>query len=104
GGRGHGDAPGLRRPAVEQAVLLLRRRPLAGRRPGPAPTPGLPAAWPQRPVAHVQLLRHPVDAGQVGVPLVRRVGPGLPLRRARARGPRPREVPAVLAMPAWASV
>ena len=32
-GRGHGDAPGLRRHAVEQAVLLLRRGPVAGRRP-----------------------------------------------------------------------
>ena len=33
-GRGAGPAPGLRRDAVVQAVLPLRRRPLAGRRPG----------------------------------------------------------------------
>ena len=30
-GRGHGDAPGLRRDVVEQAAVLLRRDPLAGR-------------------------------------------------------------------------
>ena len=34
--RGHGHAPGLRRDAVEQAVLLLRRAALARRRPDPA--------------------------------------------------------------------
>ena len=34
-GRGAGDAPGVRRDAVEQAVLPLRRRPLAARRPDP---------------------------------------------------------------------
>ena len=34
--RGHGHAAGVRRDAVEQAAVLLRRDPLAGRRPGPA--------------------------------------------------------------------
>ncbi len=36
GRRGDGDAPGVRRDAVEQAALLLRREPLAGGRPHPA--------------------------------------------------------------------
>ena len=39
GRRGVGDAPGFRRDAVEQAVLLLRRRPLAGGRSHAAATP-----------------------------------------------------------------
>ena len=34
--RGDGDASGVRRDAVEQAAVLLRRGPLAGRRPDPA--------------------------------------------------------------------
>ena len=41
--RGAGDAPGVRRVAVEQAAVLLRRRPLAGRRPDPADPPGASA-------------------------------------------------------------
>ena len=40
--RGRGHAPGLRRDALVQAVLPLRRRPLARRRPGPAPAAGRP--------------------------------------------------------------
>ena len=40
----HGDAPGLRRDAVEQAALLLRRGPLAGRRPDPAAAAGVATA------------------------------------------------------------
>ena len=36
GRRRDGDAPGLRRDAVEQAAVRLRRRALAGRRPDPA--------------------------------------------------------------------
>ena len=37
--RGDGDAAGVRRDAVVQAAVLLRRVPLAGRRPGPAAPP-----------------------------------------------------------------
>ena len=43
GRRGAGHAPGVRRDAVEQAALLLRRRALAGRRPDPAAAAGVPA-------------------------------------------------------------
>ena len=41
GRRGDGHAPGLRRDAVEQAALRLRRRALAGRRPDPAAAAGV---------------------------------------------------------------
>ena len=44
-------------------------------------------------------LRHHVDARHVGVPVVRRLGYGVPLRRARARRPGVREVPADTALP-----
>ena len=79
--RGAGDAPGLRRDAVEQAALLLRRGALARRRPDPAAAAGVPAGRPQRPVAWFRRVRHHVDAGQMGVSLVRRLGSGVPLRR-----------------------
>ena len=74
---------GARRHAVEQAVLLLRSRqwleehkshPLLGRC-------GRRAK--HRVVPHAQR-RHHLDARQVGVPLVRGVGSGVPHRRAGA--------------------
>ena len=97
--RGDGHAAGLRRAAVEQAAVLLRRGPLAGRRPGPAGTAAGAADRAELALAQLRRLRHHVDAGQVGVPLVRRVGPGLPLRGAGARGPGVRQVPADPAVP-----
>ena len=85
-------APGARRDALVQAVLPLRRRgagstatrPTRRRRPrgGTAAT----TSWP-----HLEQPRRHLDAGHVGVPVVRRVGPRLPLRRARARRPGVRE-------------
>ena len=45
----------------------------------------------QRPVVPLPRRRRDLDAGQVGVPVVRRLGPGLPLRAARARRHRLRE-------------
>ena len=53
----------------------------------------------ERPVAQLRRVRHHVDAGQVGVSLVRGLGPGLPLRGAGARGPGVRQVPADPALP-----
>ena len=79
--RGAGHAPGVRRDAVEQAALRLRRGPLAGRRPDPARPARLAPDGPQRPLAQLRRVRHHVDARQVGVPVVRGVGPRLPLRR-----------------------
>ena len=81
-------APGVRRNDLEQAVLLLRHAasgcngdatqlaPPAQRQHGPQPRMG---ASQQR--------RHHLDAGQVGVPVVRRVGPRVPLHSARADRP-----------------
>ena len=98
-GRGDGHAAGVRRDAVEQAALLLRREALAGRRPGRADAPGGAPERPQRAVAQLRRVRHHVDAGQVGVPVVRGVGPGVPLRGAGARRSRVRQVPADPAVP-----
>ena len=83
--RGAGAAPGPRRDAVEQAVLPLRRRSLARRRPGPAAAARRALARPQPRVAPPQQRRRHLDARHVGVPLVRGVGPRLPLRAARPR-------------------
>ena len=82
--RGPGDAPGARRDAVVQAVLRVRRPPLAARaRRQPVGAGRRPGA--QRGlVPHGRRRRH-LDAGQVGVPMVRGLGPGLPLRPAVAR-------------------
>ena len=61
--------------------------------------PNQPAERTQRPLAELQRVRHHVDAGQVGVPVVRRVGPRVPLRGAGARRPGVRQVPADPAVP-----
>ena len=45
-------------------------------------------------VAQLRRVRHHLDAGQVGVSLVRRLGPGLPHRHPGAPGPGVRQVPA----------
>ena len=88
-GRTPGPPAGSRGDALVQAVLLLRRGPLA-RRARRAPAPREPDGDPERRVVpHVQRRRH-LDARQVGVPLVRGVGPrvshDLPLaRRLRLR-------------------
>ena len=79
--RAAGPAPGARRPALDQADLPLRRRPLARRRQPRLAAAGVAQADPQRALAAPELDARDVDAGQVGVSLVRRLGPGLPLRR-----------------------
>ena len=73
--------------------------PLAGRRPDPAGPAAGARDRPQRALAQLRRLRHHVDAGQVGVPLVRRLGPGLPLRGPGPRRPGVRQVPADPAVP-----
>ena len=79
---------GVRRADVGQAVLPLRRRsagstatrPSRRRRRNALTGRNAALAAPQQP-------RRDLDAGPVGVPLVRRVGPRLPLRRDRAHRP-----------------
>ena len=67
----------LRRDALVQAVLPPRRAAMARRRPA---NRAVAAAWPgehpQRRLAARQQRRHHLHAGQLGVPLVRGVGPG----------------------------
>ncbi len=76
-------APGAGRHDLEQAVLPLRRGALARRRPAAAAgriaAAGATAHW-----RHLKAARRHLHAGHLGVPLVRRLGPGLPLRRAGA--------------------
>ena len=67
--------------------------------PGQPPPPAGAAARPQRGLAALRRLRHPVDARPVGVPVVRRVGPGLPHRRPGPHRPGVRQVPADPALP-----
>ena len=59
---------------------------LAARRQSPLAPARLPQAHPQLPLAASELHARHVHARQVGVPLVRGLGPGLPLRGPRPRG------------------
>ena len=103
GRRGRGDASGVRRDAVEQAVLLLRGGPLARRRPDPAAPPRAAEVRPQCPLAQLRGVRRDVDARQLGVSVVCGVGLGISLRRAGARRSGVREVPAAAAVPRMVS-
>ena len=58
----------------------------AGPPPPPSGSAGRNAGW-----RHLDNARRHLDARPVGVPLVRRLGPGLPLRGARPRRPRVRQ-------------
>ena len=92
-GRGGRHAPGIRRHALEPADVPLRPRPVArGARRGPGRRQGEQRPEP-RLVPHVQQ-RRDLDAGQVGVPLVRRLGPGLSRDHAGRGGPRLRHAAA----------
>ena len=80
-GRAPRAPPGAGRHAVEQAVLLLRPRAVAERAQEPPAARIRPAGRAEhRVVPHAQR-RHHLDAGQVGVPVVRGLGPGLPHHR-----------------------
>ena len=88
-----GHAPGAGRDAVVQAVLLLRRRPVAARARRPPAAGAQPAGQPQRVLVPHAQPRRGVHARQVGVPLVRRLGPGVPLHSAGHGRPRLRQEP-----------
>ena len=91
GHRGRGRppraAPGLRRHALEQAILRVRHPHLARGRPGRARPAGLAAGGSRRGLDALLFRRHLLDAGCLGIPLVRGVGPRLPLRDLRADRP-----------------
>ncbi len=93
-----GRAPGLppvdRGPALEQAVLRVRRRALAPRRSRAARAAARALDGQKPPVAAPLQQRGALDARQVGVSLVRRVGPRVPLHPPGARRPRVRQAAA----------
>ena len=73
-----GAAAGVRRDDLEQAVLLLRRAAVAERRSRPTEAAGGTRTRPQPRVEAPEQRRHHLDAGQVGVSVVRGLGPRLP--------------------------
>ncbi len=94
GGHAQRAAAGVRRDAVVEAALSLFRASLArGRCVRTCPARGAPSR-PQSRLAALRRERHPVDAGQVGIPVVRGVGHGVPCRPARDDRPGVREEPA----------
>ena len=77
GGGPQRGPPGVRRAALGQAVLLLRRRATGSRATPPSPRhpPSRKLREPQRRAgSHLFCPRHSLHARQVGVPLVRRMG------------------------------
>ena len=97
--RAAGCPSGAQRHALGQAVLSLQRDALARRRSGrAAAAPGTPHGT-QRRMASRRHRGRALDARQVGVPVVRRLGPGLSVRRARARRSRVRQGAAHPALP-----
>ena len=91
--RDGGHAPGAGRDAVVEAVLLLRPRPVAARAQRPPAARAGPARNPQRVLVPHGQPRRDLDARQVGVPLVRGVGPRVPLHAAGDGRPRLRQEP-----------
>ena len=84
-GRGPGDAAGAGGDAVDQAVLLLRRRPLA-RRARRRPLRGIRQGRAQRRMVPHGQRRRDLDARQVGIPVVCRLGSRVPHDRPVAGG------------------
>ncbi len=72
---------------------------LAGGRPGPAGPPARPGRHPQRGMDAPQQPGRDLDAGPLGVSLVRGLGSGLPLRRPRPPRRRVRQGAAAAALP-----
>ncbi len=87
-------APGVRRHDLGQAALPLRRVLVARRRSRPAAAAARAQARAQRRLAPSEQRRHHLDAGQVGVSLVRGLGHRVPLHPARPDRRRVRQAPA----------
>ena len=87
--RTRGWCSGRRSPACSgpsSSTTSTCARWLAGD-PAQPPPPPEPPARPQQRLAASEQRRHHLDAGQVGISLVRRLGPRLPLRHLRADRP-----------------
>ncbi len=96
-GRAARAAAGARGHAVVEAVLPVRRHALDGRRPRPAEAAARPPPGAQCRLAASVQRGHRVDAGQMGVPVVRIVGPGVPCSGVRADRSRVRQAPVAAA-------
>ena len=101
--RAHADpAAGVRRARLEQADVPVQRAPLARRRPRRAAAARGAPARPQQRLAPPRRVRRARDAGPVGVPVVRGVGPRLPLRPVGApRSRRSRSTSCVVLLREW---
>ena len=93
-GRAERHAPGAGGDALVEAVVPLRRPALARGRPRPAAAAAGASPRPERRVGPSLQRRRRVDAGQVGVSLVRGLGSRVPHDRAGAGRSRLREGPA----------
>ena len=94
GGGAPRGPPGLCRPSVDEAVLPLRGEGLARRRPRAAPSAGEPQDGAQRRLAAPLQPRRHLHARQMGVPLVRGLGPRVPHGPVRADRPGVRQAAA----------
>ena len=92
-----GAAAVVCRARLEQADLSVQRAALARRRPRSAAAPAVAPLRPQQRLAAPRRVRRAGDARSLGVPLVRRLGPRLPLHPVGAPRPGVREVPAARA-------
>ena len=68
---------------LEQADLFVGRRSVAGGRQSQDASAGISQADPQRPLAACEFDARSFHARQVGIPLVRRLGSGIPVHHAR---------------------
>ena len=108
-GRSAGASAGLRGVALVEAVLPLRRRALARRGRVDVAATSRAVERAQQGLAPPRQPRRALDARHMGVPVVRGVGPRLPLRRARARRCRLRKATAaspaarVVPTPEWSA-
>ena len=95
-----GHAPGVRRDAVvaSSSTTTTSSGGWTATRPSPPP-PASRETGRNRDVAPPQQLRRHLDARHLGVPVVRGLGPGLPLRRAGPRRPGVRQGAADPALP-----
>src|SRR4029453_1799714 len=89
--RASGATPGLRRNALGQTNLFLRRRPVASGRQSILAPPRVATSWSKYTLDPLKFHACALYAGQVGVSLVRRLGFGFSLRAIGTDRPRVRQ-------------